>query len=174
MTPVRFPTLALTLSLLAAPAAAQTPDDDIGRASRLLAANWRPVSSTPGRDPQAAFAAACENAVEEMASLDAQIPEDLNAAALAALRPARGLIFVPAADNPAAGFVFASVALPHIASGLAVLRVADAASGRVDLTDAAGATIELQLGVVGGKPVMRVPGAAGAPALYVGCASSIG
>lgn len=170
---MRLSVIALSLLLMVAPALAQTSDDELARASGLLAANWRPVAPAPGGDAEAIFAAACEGAVEEMAALDAQIPEDLNAAALAALRPPRGLVFVPAADNPAAGFVFANDALPHIASGLALLRLVDAARGRVDLIDAVGATIELQLGVAGGKPVMRVPDAAGAPSLYVGCASSI-
>lgn len=168
----------LFAALLAAatPALAQqqpaAPQTDLERASHMLAANWRPIVA--GASAEAALANSCEGALEEMATLDAALPEDLNAAGLNALRAERGLIIVPTTDNPAAVYVFPNPQLAQITSGLAAVRVVDAAAGRVSLIDAAGATTQFQLGVSGGQPMMRILRDGADPLTYVGCANSVG
>lgn len=153
-------------------AAAQT-SDDAARAARLLAASWRPFALTNAGDPQAAFLAACEGAIEEMAALDAALPDDLDPQALAEVRASRGLVIVPAGDNPALAYLFAGADLPGIASGMAGVRVIDAALGRVDLIDAAGAAIPIQLGAAGQRPMLRVLTPDQPPQSFVRCASTL-
>lgn len=165
-----------TLLLSAGPALAQEqpapPQTDLERASHMLAANWRPIVA--GANAEAALANSCEGALEEMAALDAALPEELNADGLNTIRAQRGLIIVPTTENPAAVYVFPNPNLASITSGLAAVRVVDAAAGRISLIDAAGATTQFQLGVSGGQPMMRILLEGADPVTYVGCARSVG
>ncbi|MGE0597682.1 MAG: hypothetical protein AB7P07_15070 [Hyphomonadaceae bacterium] len=168
---------AAALLCFAASAAAQTttapPEDDLARAARMLAANWRPIPGLATSGAEAAISQACEGAIEELARLDAALPEDLSAPAIQLVRAERGLVIVPTAEANAA-YLFPNPQLPNVTSGLAAIRVLDPAAGRVTLTDAAGQDIQLQLGVAGGRAMMRILPAEGDPLVYVGCASTAG
>src|SRR5262245_47626942 len=76
---------------------------EIARASHTLAAIWRPITTTT----QSALATACAGASQDLAALDAALPQDLNNRTLAAVHVAHGLVFVPTSENPADTFVFA-------------------------------------------------------------------
>lgn len=167
--------LFIALIACATPAAAQqTPaQSDLQRAAHMLGANWRPLEAGAA-SAEAAYAAACQGATDEMAALDAALPATLAPDGLGAVRTQRGLIIVPTDENPGAAYVFPNPHLTNIASGLAAIHVVDAAAGRISLTDAAGQEIQLQLGVAGGKAMMRILREGAEPLLYVGCASSTG
>ena len=131
------PALALALAC-SAPALAQ--DDaapsaavQIAHASRTLAAIWRPITTTT----QSALAAACNGASDDLAALDAALPEDLNNRTLAAVHVAHGLVFVPTTENPADTFIFADSSMAWLASGVGVITGADEDTGEITLQDAA-------------------------------------
>ncbi len=108
-----------------------------------------------------------------MDALSAQLPADVTPEATRSIRAVRGFVIVNAAV-PGEAFLFPNPELAGIASGPAHFAVANRAQGRVDLTDAAGRVFQLQLGVAGGKAMMRIL-RGDAPALsYVGCASTGG
>lgn len=159
----------------AAPAAAQT-DADLTRASRMLAADWRPFQTPAhGGSVEAGFSAACEGTLEEMTWLDGRLPETMTASALRAIRTQRGLILVPTEENPATFFLFAAVDMQGLTSGLATIRVTNPALGHVDLIDAGGAQLALQLGTADGHALLRIFRTENeAPLLFVACASTAG
>ncbi len=164
-----FLAMAVTAPALAQPSLAGATD--AASVSRLLGAIWRPLPATGSGSPQAAFLAACEGAIEEMAALDLSLPEQLTPEALAPVRTPHSLVIIPTEENPADVFVFPSPELSAIASGLGQFHLDPAGAGRVVLRDAAGAETQLQLGLAAGKTLMRVrpPGQAAAQ-LFVGCA----
>lgn len=157
------------------PALAQdaSAETDLARAARMLAASWRPIPGLATAGLETAIAEACEGAPEELSALDAALPDNLSAPALQAVRAQRGLVVV-ATEDPGAAYLFPGPDLPGVASGLAAMRLVDAAAGRVSLTDAAGREIQLQLGVAGGRAMMRVLSGDGAPQVYVGCVATSG
>jgi hypothetical protein len=162
--------LSLAFGLFAAAGAgAQTPD--LARAAEALAANWRPIAP---RDlgSTAAVENACAGAVEEIAAVEASLPEFLDTAGLARVRAQAGLLVVPA-DPPGSAFFFAPPSLPWLSSGLGVISVRDEAQGRLSLRDAAGASINLQLGRVGARAVLRVTPPEGGVLIFVGCAPTL-
>ncbi len=159
--------LSMTLGLLAASAAsAQTPD--LARAAHALAANWRPIAPRHLGSPPA-VENACVGAVEEIAVLEASLPEVIDAAGLARVRAPTGLLVVPA-EPAGSAFFFAPPGLPWLTSGLGVISVRDEAQGQLSLRDAAGASVNLQVGRVGGRPVLRVTPPEGAVLTFIGCA----
>jgi hypothetical protein len=117
--------------------------------------------------------AACTGAVDEMAALDASLPAELSPETLRPIRAPRGFIIVPT-DDPGMAYIFPNAQLSAMTPGLAAIRVVSATLGRVDIVDAGGQTTQLQVGVAGGRPMMRVLREGGAPLVFVGCASSIG
>ncbi|MGH6949256.1 MAG: hypothetical protein ACREH4_00125, partial [Vitreimonas sp.] len=64
----------LSAVLFAAPAAAQSDNAQVARASQALSAIWRPVT---GPLTEASIRAACEGAVEEIAAVEAAMPNVL-------------------------------------------------------------------------------------------------
>jgi hypothetical protein len=168
------PALALALAC-SAPALAQ--DDaapsaavQIAHASRTLAAIWRPITTTT----QSALAAACNGASDDLAALDAALPEDLNNRTLAAVHVAHGLVFVPTTENPADTFIFADSSMAWLASGVGVITGADEDTGEITLQDAAGVTVQLQLGHVAGQVLLRLTTPGGQDITFAGCASTLG
>jgi hypothetical protein len=167
--------LAAILILCAAPSAAQAdPAEDLARASRMLAANWRPFQNpTNGGSAEAAFSRACEGTLDELTWLDGRLPETMSPEALRAIRTPHGLILIPTQENPATFFLFAATSMPGLTSGLATIRVANASLGHVDLVDAAETQLALQLGTAGGHALLRVFGDENQePLLFVACAST--
>lgn len=161
------------LFALAAPTTAHA-DDDLSQASEMMAANWRPFQSpTNGGSADAAYSQACAGALDEMTWLDGQLPETITPAALGAIRTPRGLILVPTDEDPATFFLFAAANMPGLTSGLATIRVANARQGHVDLIDAAGTQLALQLGTAGGHALMLIFGNEDQePLQFVACAST--
>ena len=159
----------------ATPAAAQT-DADLASASRMMAANWRPFQPPPrGGSVDAAFSQACAGALDEMAWLDGRLPEEITPEALSVIRTERGLILVPTEESPATFFLFAAANMPGLTSGLATIRVANARQGHVDLIDAAGTQLALQLGTSNGHALMLIFGNEDQePLQFVACASTAG
>lgn len=169
---MRLPLLALLAALAcAAPAKAEDTANaaEIARASQTLAAIWRPITATS----QAALAAACAGATDDLAALDAAMPQELNNRTLAAVHVAHGLVFVPTSENPADTFVFADSSLPWVASGIAVIKSADEDTGEVTLEDAAGTGVHLQLGHVAGQVLMRLNTPGGQSETFAGCAPTV-
>lgn len=171
-------TLAAAVLLFAASAGAQTlppqplptnVSPDIAHASHALAAIWRPVT---GPSTEAGLTAACNGAAEDMRALDEAMPEPLTAAALASLHPAHGILFVPAADDPTALFIFPSADLAWFVSGLGSLVAANEATGEVALQDAAGHAVQLVLGRAAGHAMLRLTVPGGEPLTYIGCTAT--
>jgi hypothetical protein len=158
---------AQTLPLAHPPAAHASAE--IAQASHALAALWRPLAA--GAATPAALETACAGAVAEMNALDEAMPDPLTAAGLAGVHPAQGLMFVPAADDPTAVFMFPSADLTWFSSGLGAITAANEATGEVALRDAGGHLVRVVIGRAAGKAMLRleIPGG-GAPITYVGCA----
>jgi hypothetical protein len=161
---------AQTLPPLAGPAPTTVVSPEIARASRALAAMWRPLT---GPATEAGLNSACSGAIEDMRALDEAMPDNLSAAALAALHPAHGIVFVPAADDPSDVFAFPSADLTWFASGLGKLVAANEGAGEVSFRDAAGHAILVTLGRVAGHAMLRLNVPAGDPVTYVGCAATV-
>jgi hypothetical protein len=165
--------IALALAF-AAPAAAQTQtaQDEAARVARHLGALWRPLPANPTGAPDEVFAAACDGAIAELNQLADNLPENIQPEAVRGLRTTRGLVMVPGAE---AGqmFLFPNPSLRTIAGGLGSFTVVDAAQGRIDLRDAAGALTQIQLGQAGGKSMLRILVPNGAPQTFVGCAPTV-
>lgn len=157
---------ALTWALAATGASPQTPD--LARATEALAANWRPIGAQDLSSNEA-LRSACAGAVEEIAAVEAMLPAQIDAAGLARVRALRGLVVV-ASGEPGGAFFFAPQALAWLTSGMGAITVLDEAQGRLSLRDAAGAVIGLQIGRVGGRPVLRVQPPQGVLLTLVGCA----
>jgi hypothetical protein len=159
---------------LTAQASAQTPapptlaQSELAHVARLIGAIWRPL---PENANQASLTAACAGAIEEMNAVNAQLPEDVTPEATRAVRAERGLVIVNAAA-PGEAYLFPNPELAGVASGPARFVVIDSAQGRVDLTDSAGRIFRLQLGIAGGKAMMRILRGEAPPLAYVGCAST--
>lgn len=167
--------LLAALFLISPLAGAQTaPAPDTAQIVRLLGAIWRPLPPANGASPQALFERACAGALDEMAAFDDALPDPGNPAALRLARPQASVLIVPTAPDSTQVYIFPSTQLPDIAAGRAVFTIVDTAQGRLDLRDAAGAVAHLQLGVAGGKAMMRVLRQGQAPLSYVGCASTAG
>jgi hypothetical protein len=165
---VAFATSALAQTLPPTPVPTNV-SPDIAHASHALAAIWRPLT---GPATEAGLTSACNGAIEDMRALDEAMPEPLTPAALSSLHPAHGILFVPAADDPAALFIFPSADLSWFASGLGSLVAANDATGEVSVQDAAGHSIQLVLGRAGGHAMLRLNVPAGEPLTYVGCAAT--
>lgn len=165
---------------LAAPAAAQPVahagsdrvESQLALAAHELAAIWRPLP--PGRMTLATLTAACEGALEEMAALEAHLPDPMTVDALAAIRPEHGLVVVPTNENPTIVYLFPNNDLRGIASGLATFRLDPAGEGRLIIRDAADHDSNLQVGHAGGHALLRIdPRGSGDVQTYVGCASTL-
>jgi hypothetical protein len=152
--------------LFAAPAAAQD-NAAVARASAALAANWRPVT---GALSEASIRTACTGAVEEIAAVDAAMPPVLTAQSLARVRSLRGLLIIPAGDDPAVAYFIPPASLDWFTSGLGAIAVLDEAQGIIGVRDAAGRNIGFQLGRAGQRPVLRIRPPEGAVLTFVGCA----
>ncbi|MBS0385370.1 MAG: hypothetical protein JSS00_08470 [Proteobacteria bacterium] len=161
---------AQTLPPLTGPAPTTVVSPEIARASHALAAIWRPLA---GPATEAGLTAACNGAVDDMRALDNAMPDQLNAAALAALHPAHGIVFVPAAEDPSDMFAFPSSDLTWFASGLGKLVAANEGTGEVSLRDAEGHAILITLGHVAGHAMLRLTVPGGDPITYVGCAATV-
>jgi hypothetical protein len=161
---------AQTLPSLSGPSPTTAVSPELAHASHALAAMWRPLT---GPATEAGLAAACLGAVDDMRALDAAMPDELSAAALAALHPAHGIVFVPAADDPSDVFIFPSAELTWFASGLAKLETANEATGEVALHDAQDHPIRITLGHAAGHSLMRLNVPTGDPVTYVGCAATV-
>jgi len=164
--------VALVLGL-AAPAFAQTApqQSDLAQVARMLGALWRPLPPPAPGQQRVAAQTACLGALEELEAVNSVLPEDLNSPALNAVRATRGFVIVNSADEGGA-FFFPSSDLTFIAPGRGSFVIADRAQGLVNLTDAAGAVTQVQLGASGGLPMMRIMRPNAQPLVYVGCAST--
>lgn len=167
------PALALAL-VSVSPALAQSDDApsaaiQIAHAAHTLAAIWRPITTTT----QSALANACAGAPEDLAALDAALPQDLNSRTLAAVHVAHGLVFVPTSENPADTFIFADTTMSWLAGGAGIITSADEDNGEVVLQDAAGTAIHLQLGHVAGQLLMRLSTPGGQDLTFAGCTSTL-
>lgn len=161
---------AQTLPPLAGPAPSAAASPEIAAAAHALAAIWRPLT---GPATEAGLTAACAGAVDDMRALDSAMPDELNAAALAALHPAHGIVFVPAADDPSDIFIFPSADLTWLASGLGKLNAANEGTGEVALHDAQQHSIAITLGRAASHSMMRLTVPTGSPVTYVGCAATV-
>jgi hypothetical protein len=152
--------------LIVPPAAAQTAPD-VARASRALAANWRPV---PGPLTEASMRDACAGAVEEIAAVEAALPPVLTPQSMARVRALHGLLIIPTGDDPAWAFFIPPQELSWFTSGMGAIAVLDEAQGLIGVRDAGGRDIALQLGRAGQRAVLRIRPPQGAPITFVGCA----
>ncbi len=168
---MRLFTLAAVLCLLDVTAAdAQAPDP--ARAAQALAAIWRPIAA---RDipSDSAVEQACAGAIEEIATVEASLPETLDATSLARVRTPLGLVIVPLAPQAgalASAFFFPPPNLPWFTSGLGAIQVRDEGQGQLIVLDAAGAAHNLQVGRIGARPVLRVTPQGGEVHNFVACA----
>lgn len=161
---------ALAWALAASSVSSQAPD--LARAVQALAANWRPIEAQELGSNEA-LRSACAGAVEEIAAVESMLPAQIDAAGLARVRALRGLVVV-ASGEAGSAFFFAPRELAWFTSGLGSIAVLDEAQGRLALRDAGGAAIGLQLGRVGGRPVLRVQPPQGAILTMIGCAPTSG
>lgn len=157
---------ALACLLAAAPASAEN-NEQAARASRALAANWRPVT---GALTEASIRDACAGAVQEIAAVEAAMPRDLTPESLASVRSLHGLLVIPSGDDPALAFFIPPAELGWFTSGLGAIAVLDEAQGLLGVRDAGGRDIALQLGRAGTRPVLRIRPPEGAMLTFVGCA----
>ena len=153
--------------LVAAPAAAQTDNAQVARASRSLAAIWRPVTAPL---TEASIREACAGAVEEIAAVEAAMPSDLTPASMAGVRAPHGLLVIPSGDDPAWAFFIAPAELSWFTSGLGAITVLDEAQGMIGVRDAARRDIAFQLGRAGQRAVLRIRPPQGTMLTFVGCA----
>jgi hypothetical protein len=160
---------ALACLACAWPAVAQTPSatPELARASRALAANWRPFL---GEATPEAVESACSGAVEEIAAVEAALPPVLSPESLARVRGLRGLLIVPTGDTPAEAYFFPPPGLSWFASGLGGISVVSEAEGFIVVRDAAGRDIAFQLGRAGRQALLRIRDPEGAILSFVGCA----
>ncbi|MGE0740795.1 MAG: hypothetical protein AB7O98_05580 [Hyphomonadaceae bacterium] len=140
--------------------------------ARHLGALWRPLPAAPTGTADEVFAAACDGAIPELEQLATSLPQQVHPEAVRGLRTTRGLALVPGSD-PGQMFLFPSPELRSIAGGLGSFTVVDAGQGRIDLVDAAGTTIQTQLGQAGGRSVLRILSEGQPPQSFVGCAPTV-
>jgi hypothetical protein len=153
--------------LFAVPAMAQTDTAQAQRASHALSAIWRPVT---GPLTEASIRDACAGAAEEIATVEAAIPNILTPQSTARVRAPRGLLIIPTRDDPAWAFFIPPAELSWFTSGLGAIAVLDEAQGIIGVRDAGGHNIGLQLGRAGQRAVLRIRPPEGALLTYVGCA----
>jgi hypothetical protein len=165
---MKLTSIALALGLLSSSQAIGQTASEADRATAALAANWRAIALGEMGSPTA-ISAACEGAIDEIAELDARLPETLTPLALAQVHPPRGLIFVRAA-TPDGVFAFVPANIHNFTSGLAQVTASNQVDGRIVLRDAAGAAVALQIGRVASRPVLRMPQPQGEELTLVGCA----
>lgn len=162
------PILFALACLMCAPAAAQETDaPELVRATRALAAIWRPVV---GELTGAAIETACAGALEEMAAVEAALPPVLTTASLARVRGLRGLLVVPLEDAAGQAYFFPPQGLDWFASGLGAVSVLSETDGFLAVRDAAGRDIALQIGRAGRHAVLRIRQPEGPVLSFVGCA----
>ncbi len=101
--------------------------------------------------------------------MEAMLPTQIDAAGLARVRSLRGLVVVASGEADSA-FFFPPRELSWLTSGMGTITVLNESEGRLALRDAGGAAISLQIGRVGGRPVLRVQPPHGALLTMVGCA----
>ncbi len=155
-------------ALIAAPAAAQQTDNaQVARASRALSAIWRPVT---GAVTEASIRDACAGAVEEIAAVEAAMPRELTPQSVARVRAPRGLLVIPAGDDPAWAFFIPPAELSWFTSGLGAIAVLDEAQGMIGVRDAGRRDIAFQLGRAGQRAVLRIRPPQGTPLTFVACA----
>ena len=158
--------------LVAAPAAAQTLPSEVERAasaSRALAMLWRPVTTlTPEQ-----ITRACSGAAEEIEAVEAAMPAVLTPESLANVRALWGLMVVPT-DDPAVSYFFPDMSLAWMASGLGAIGVIDETEGFIGVRDAAGRDIAVQIGLAGGRGVMRLRNPENQLLTFVACAPTWG
>jgi hypothetical protein len=159
--------IALAAVLFAAPAAAQTDNAQIARASHALSAIWRPVT---GPLTEGSIRAACEGAVEEIAAVEAALPNVLTPQSTARVRAPRGLLIIPSGGDPSLAFFIAPAELSWFTSGLGAIAVLDEAQGLIGVREAGGRDIGFQLGRAGQRAVLRIRPPEGALLTFVGCA----
>ena len=162
--------LALAACLVCAmPVAAQTPaaTPELTRATRALAAIWRPVEGALTQD---SVEMACAGAVEEMAAVEAALPPVLTPESLARVRALRGLLVVPTGDAPGEAFFFPPPNLSWFATGIGRISVISETEGFIAVRDAQGRDIALQLGRAGRTAMLRIRPPEGDLVNFVGCA----
>lgn len=169
---IRVLALALLLAIGAAcPALAQSQPSEAARAARALAAIWRPIAAADLGTPSA-VEAACTGALEEMDAVEAALPTVIDPASLAQVKALRGLLIVPAGEDPAVAYFFPTRDLAWFTSGLGAIAVLSPDDGLIGVRDAGGHDIAFQLGHMGGMPMLRIRGPDGAILNFVGCAAS--
>jgi hypothetical protein len=149
----------------AAQDAAGSPE--LARATRALAAIWRPVS---GGLTGPAIDAACAGALEEMAAVEAALPPVLTPESLSRVRALRGLLIVPAEGAAGQAYFFPPRDLLWLSSGLGAISVVNETEGYLALRDAAGRDFAVQLGRAGRTAVLRIRPPEGEILSFVGCA----
>jgi hypothetical protein len=170
---MRYLVSALAL-LCALPASAEAPSPELARASHALAAIWRPIAAADVSSREAAETA-CRGAIEEMAAIDAALPPVITPESLLRVRALRGLLIVPAEEDPGGAYFFPNAAMaPWFTSGLGIIAVLSEPEGLIGVSDAGGHQIALQLGSANGRAILRLRGPTGAIYPFVGCAPSLG
>ncbi len=156
----------------AAPAAAQTPPSEIEQAataSRALAMLWRPVTTlTPDQ-----ITRACNGAAEEIEAVEAAMPPVLTPESLANVRALWGLLVIPT-DDPAISYFFPDTSLTWMTSGLGAIGVINETEGFIGVRDAGGRDIAIQIGLAGGRGVMRLRNPENQLLTFVACAPTWG
>jgi hypothetical protein len=158
---------ALLFLAAAAPAVAQTriASPEEARASRALAAMWRPLPAMTG----VAVTAACRGAAAEIDAVDAALPADLTPESLARVHALRGILVIPT-DDPNISYFFPDRSLTWFASGPGAVAMISESDGFIGVRDAAGTDIPIEYGQAGGHPVIRVQQPNGPIHTFVGCA----
>lgn len=169
---IRIFALALLLGLGAAsPALAQSQPSEATRAARALTAIWRPIAAADMATPSAVVTA-CRGALEEVDAVEAALPTVIDPVSLAQVRALRGLLIVPAGEDPSVAYFFPNRDLAWFTSGLGAITVLSPNEGLIGVRDAGGHDIAFQLGHMGGKPMLRIRDPGGAILDFVGCAST--
>jgi hypothetical protein len=171
MRQILFALVLATASPTAAQSAPPAASDEAALVQHRLSAIWRALPVNPSGSPDQIFAAACDGAVAELDELAAAFPADLTPDAVRGLMTTRGLVIVPGAENGQI-FLFPNPTLSGMVGGLGSFTLVNRAEGRVDLHDAAGAPIPVQLGAAGGKAMLRLLRPNADPLTFVGCAST--
>jgi len=157
----------LLILAVAAPAMAQTriASPEESRASRALAAMWRPLPNMTAE----AVTAACRGADAEIDAVDAALPPQLTPESLARVHALRGILVIPT-DDPNISYFFPDRSLTWFASGPGAVAMISESDGFIGVRDAAGTDIPIEYGQAGGHPVIRVQQPDGPIHTFVGCA----
>lgn len=160
---------ALLVLAVATPAMAQTriASPEESRASRALAAMWRPLPTMTAE----AVTAACRGADSEIEAVDAALPAELTPESLARVHALRGILIIPT-DEPNISYFFPDRSLTWFASGPGAVAMIEETEGFIGVRDAAGTDIPIQYGQAGGHPLIRVQQPNGPIHTFVGCAAT--